>query len=60
MSRHPRWPEVVWLLYPVLGLGAVKLVLDDLRRGRPATLFLSFVLYGAALILAPRIARRRR
>jgi hypothetical protein len=48
------------LVYPTLAVGALKLLLDDLRKGRPATLFISFVLYGIALILAPRLARRGR
>ncbi len=60
LSRRPRWPEAFWLLYPALALGGVKLLLDDVRRGRPATLFFSFVLYGATLIFAPRLARRQR
>ena len=59
LSRKPRWPEAFWLLYPTLALGGIKLLLDDVRRGRPATLFFSFVLYGAALIVAPRLAKRR-
>jgi hypothetical protein len=59
-GRSPRWPEALWLVYPTLAVGALKLLLDDLRKGRPATLFISFVLYGIALILAPRLARRGR
>lgn len=37
----------------------VKLLVEDLQTGRPATLFVSFALYGSALILAPRPARRK-
>ena len=58
LSRNVRWPEAYWLVYPTLGLGALKLLLVDVRSGRPATLFFSFVLYGGALILAPRLARK--
>jgi hypothetical protein len=31
----------------------------DLRLGRPVTLFVSFVLYGTALSVAPRLLRSR-
>jgi len=57
-SRRPRWPEAVWLVYPLLVLGGLKLLAVDLPQGRPATLVLSFLFYGTALILAPRLARR--
>ncbi|HSB60438.1 MAG TPA: bZIP transcription factor [Vicinamibacteria bacterium] len=55
-----RWalPELGWLVYPLLAIGGLKLVTEDLREGRPATLFLSLVLYGGALIAAPRLMRR--
>jgi hypothetical protein len=55
-----RWnrSELIWLLYPTLVAGGIKLVLEDLRHGRPSTLFLSLALYGGALIAAPRLARR--
>ncbi len=46
------------LVAPILVLGAVKLIAEDLRTGRPATLFLSMFLFGGALILAPRLVRR--
>jgi hypothetical protein len=38
-------------------LGGLKLLLQDLREGRPATLVLSLALYGAVLLLAPRLLR---
>jgi hypothetical protein len=50
--------ELAWLVYPVLALGGLKLLAQDLPQGRPATLVLSFAVYGAALILAPRLLRR--
>jgi hypothetical protein len=55
-----RWsrPELGWLVYPLLALGGLKLVAEDLGAGRASTLFLSLVLYGGALILAPRLLRR--
>jgi len=58
VSRITRAPEATWLVYAVLVLGGSKLLLEDLRTGRPATLFLSLALYGGALIFAPRLVRR--
>jgi hypothetical protein len=46
-----------WMAYVALALGGVKLILADLRQGRPATLFVAFALYGAALILTSRLLR---
>jgi len=52
-------PELAWLVYPLLiGTGA-KLLLEDLRHGRPATLVWCLALYGGALIAAPRLLRGR-
>jgi hypothetical protein len=42
----------------VLAIAGVKMVLEDLPRSRPATLFLAFALYGGALIVVPRLRRR--
>lgn len=55
-----RWAlaELTWLVHPLLAIGGLKLVAEDLREGRPDTLFLSLVLYGGALIAAPRLMRR--
>jgi hypothetical protein len=47
-----------WLGYAMLALVAIKLLAEDLPRGRPSTLFVALAVYGAALILAPRLARR--
>jgi len=57
-ARRFALPEVRWLVYPLVALGGLKLVLEDLGEGRPSTLFLSLVLYGGALIVAPRLLRR--
>jgi hypothetical protein len=46
-----------WTAYAVLAVGGVKLLLYDLRHGRPDTLFAAFALYGTALILTPRLLR---
>lgn len=47
-----------WVAYAVLFVGGVKLALSDLRQGTPATLFVGFALYGAALIVTSRLMRR--
>ena len=47
-----------WLMYVVLVLGGIKLLVEDLVAGRPATLVLSLAVYGTALIVAPRWVRR--
>jgi hypothetical protein len=49
-------PELVWLVYPLLGAGAVML-LADVRSASPAGLVASLGLYGAALLLVPRLLR---
>ena len=43
--------------YPLVALGGVKLLFQDLRDGRPATLVASLALYGAVLVLAPRLMK---
>jgi hypothetical protein len=45
------------LLYPLLGWGAVKLLVEDFRTSPPLLLVVAFALYGGALIVGPRIAR---
>lgn len=57
-GRVERLAEARWLAWPVLAVAGVKLVVEDLPRSRPATLFLAFALYGGALILVPRLRRR--
>jgi hypothetical protein len=58
-ARRGRFPELGWLVYPLVALGGAKLVLQDLRDGRPATLVISLALYGVVLTLAPRLMRSR-
>jgi hypothetical protein len=50
--------ELRWLVYPILVAGGLKLVVDDFMHSTPATLFVALAVYGAALILAPRLLRR--
>jgi len=52
-------PELAWVAWPLVALLAVKLLAQDLRTGRPATLVLSLGAGGALLILLPRLLRAR-
>lgn len=57
-SRHKRWPEARWLVYPVLILVGVKLFLEDFPHGQPVTLFVALALVGGALILVAKLLGR--
>ena len=57
IRRRAALPELAWLTYGVLSIGAVKLLVEDLPGGRPATLFVAFAFYGVALLAAPRLLR---
>ena len=56
-ARRLGWPELRWVAYAAVAVGGLKLVAQDLPTGRPATLVPSLALYGAALLLAPRLLR---
>jgi hypothetical protein len=58
-SRHPRWPEARWLVYPVLVIAGIKMLLEDFPSGRPLTLFIALALVGGALILVSKVLPRR-
>jgi hypothetical protein len=57
-GRRPAWREAGWLVYPLLVATGLKVLLEDLPSGRAATLFVSFGLYGAALLVVPRLRPR--
>jgi hypothetical protein len=57
-SRMPGGREAGWLVYPLVLVTGLKLLFVDFPQGRPATLFAALALYGAALIVAPRMLRR--
>jgi hypothetical protein len=57
ISRSDRFTEWAWLVYPLLVAIGVKMMAEDLSASRPATLFVAMALYGAALIVAPRLRR---
>ena len=52
--------ELRWLVYPVVVLGGLKLLTQDVRLGRPATLVVSLALYGLVLVLLPRLTKVRK
>jgi hypothetical protein len=55
-----RWSrrELVWIVYPLLGIGGAKLLGEDFRYGQPFTMFMALAFYGAALFLTPRLLKR--
>ena len=55
LGRQAALSEAGWLAYPLLGITGIKILLEDLSRGRPATLILAFACYGLGLIVVPRI-----
>ena len=57
-GRQARFREWAWLVYPLLVVIGLKMVAQDFKFSRPATLFIALALYGAALIVAPRLRRR--
>jgi hypothetical protein len=59
LGRRQPSAEYGMLLYPILGFGALKLLLEDIRTSPPSLLVVAFGLYGGALILGPRLARTR-
>ena len=59
-ARHDeRFATGSWLVYPLLGAVALKLLFEDLPTGRPNTLFVALGVYGLALIVSPRLMRQR-
>ncbi len=60
LRRLPTLAPLARLTYPVLAIAGLKLLIDDLPHGRPSTLVATFVVYGAALIVVPRILRAAR
>ncbi|MDH3777400.1 MAG: hypothetical protein OES59_01155 [Gammaproteobacteria bacterium] len=57
-SRHWRWPEARWLVYPVLILVGIKLFIEDYPNGQPASLFVALGFVGTALLLVAPILKR--
>jgi len=59
IRRRVACPELTWIANLALALGGVELLVRGLPAGRPLLLLVSFVLYGAALLLIPRLAPPR-
>ena len=57
-SRYPTLSPGRLLCTPLLVILALKLLWEDLRAGRPATLFVSFAIAGVVLILTSRFRRK--
>ncbi len=57
-----RWKrlELAWMAYAAAVLGSLKLVFEDLRIGSTRSLAASLFIYGAVLILIPRLVRAGR
>jgi hypothetical protein len=55
-----RWrrPEISRLIYPLMLLGAYRLVAQDLRHDVKPALILSLLVYGATLTVLPKFVRR--
>jgi hypothetical protein len=56
-SRFERFSPGRLLCNPLLALLVMKLLWDDFRAGRPATLFASLAIVGVALIVTPHLKR---
>lgn len=54
-ARRYALPEAAWIVPAILVLAGLKLLAEDFRHGRPLTLFLALVFYGAALLAVPRL-----
>jgi hypothetical protein len=54
--RGNNW-ELSRLAYPMMALGAYRLIAEDMHQERKAALFLSLLVYGAALTALPRLHR---
>ena len=59
VASRRRHIELRWIAYAAVALGALKLILEDLRFGNPASLVVSFLFYGLILIMLPRLTRNQ-
>jgi hypothetical protein len=58
-GSRPYFSDLAQLVYPLMLLGAYRLVADDMHQDRKTVLFLSLLFYGAALMAIPRLRRAR-
>jgi hypothetical protein len=54
-SRTQIFADASYLVYPLLGIGAAKFVVDDFLAGRAATLFVTLAVYGCALLVLAKM-----
>lgn len=59
LSRDWRLRELRWFVPVVLTVCGLKILFEDFVQGRPLSQFLTLAFYGAALLLTPRLVRRR-
>ena len=57
LATRLEMPELRWVVYPILCVLGLKILLQDLPAGRPLSIAVAFVFYGAALIMSPRLLR---
>jgi hypothetical protein len=58
-SSRPSFRELAPMVYPLMLLGAYRLMAVDMRQDRKTALFLSLLFYGAALVAIPRVRRAK-
>jgi hypothetical protein len=58
LGRVKRFAQSRWLVSLFLAAGGAKLLAEDIPSGEPSILFACLALYGAALILAPRLLKK--
>ncbi len=58
-ARRPRLATLAILSLPILAAAGIKLFIQDMGAGRPATLFGAFALYGTTLLIVPRLLKVR-
>lgn len=51
--------ELVLLAYPLMALAGVKLIAEDFQEGRSLIFVFSLLLFGAGLMVLPRLLRKR-
>jgi hypothetical protein len=59
LGSRSRFRDLAQMVYPLMLLGAYRLVAVDMHQERKTALFLSLLLYGAALIVIPHLRRAR-
>ena len=57
LGSRSRRVELVWVAYATVALGALKLLVEDLRFGNAGSLVVSLLCYGLILILIPKLTR---